>query len=97
LVKSLNNWYLYIKKAMAVIKLKQSDIENIVKKAVMREQYDTGGSFDILGEEEPMDQPDEPGNQPVKTLSMMAGEDGNYYVVDWSDSSNPKIVAKTNK
>lgn len=92
---------------MAVIKLKQSDIENIVKQTIINEQY-WGDGVEMyenpteemeypIEEEAPMDQPDEPGNQPVKTLSMMAGEDGNYYVVDWSDKSNPKIVAKTNK
>lgn len=82
---------------MSVIKLKQSDIEKIVKESIENEQYWTEEAMPSLEEEVPADQPEEPSNLPAKTLSMMAGDDGNYYVVDWSNPATPKILAKTNK
>ena len=82
---------------MGIIKLNQADIEAIVQKAVQFEQYETGGSFDILGEEQPEDQPVADMSTPEKALSLMGGDDGNYYVVDWQDPTNPKIVAQTHK
>jgi hypothetical protein len=82
---------------MAIIKLKQSDIENMVKQTIVNEQYWNEETEAPMEEEAPLDQPEEPGNQPAKTLSMMAGDDGNYYVVDWTNPDNPIVVAQTHK
>ena len=74
---------------MAVIKLKQSDLEKMVQKTIMNEE--------VWQEDSELPLDEEPVSGPAKTLTMMAGEDGNYYVVDWSNPNDPKIVAQTHK
>ena len=85
---------------MKVIKLKQSDVEEIVKQSVINENHWNEETDEIgeINEEDPL--ADDSGMEPqgpAKTLSMMAGDDGNYYVVDWSNPSDPKVVAQTHK
>ena len=71
---------------MAVIKLKQKDIENIVHKLV---------SEQMSGAETPISGGEDVDNQSPVELSMMMDQNGNYYAVDMRDPNNPKIVAQT--
>lgn len=72
---------------MAVIKLKQKDIEKIVEKLVNEQQMSAG--------ETPLDSTDDLDNQSPVELSMMMDKNGNYYVVDMKNPNNPRIVAQT--
>lgn len=71
---------------MAVIKLKQGDIERIVKTLVSEQMSDM---------ETPIDGSADVDNQPPLELSMMTDENGKFYAVDMRDPNNPKIVAQT--
>lgn len=71
---------------MAVIKLKQSDIENIVK-TIVSEQTSTNQ------EEVPVDDVQVTDNQSGVELNMMVDPNGKFYVVDMSNPENPRVVA----
>ena len=71
---------------MAVIKLKQGDIERIVKTLVSEQMSDM---------ETPVDNSADVENQPAVELSMMMDKNGKFYAVDMKDPNNPKIVAQT--
>jgi hypothetical protein len=70
---------------MAVIKLKQSDIENIVK-TIVSEQTSTD-------QEIPVDDVQVADNQSGVELNMMVDPNGKFYVVDMSNPENPRVVA----
>jgi hypothetical protein len=70
---------------MAVIKLKQSDIENIVK-TIVSEQISTD-------QEIPVDDVQVADNQSGVELNMMVDPNGKFYVVDMSNPENPRVVA----
>lgn len=63
-----------------IIKLKQSDIENIVKE-IVEENPDIN-----MDDEQPNDGP---------TLTLGQDADGNYYVFKNGLTGNPEIVAKS--
>lgn len=71
---------------MSTVKLKQTDIENIVK-TLVNEQ---------MGSEEeiPLDTVE---NQSVKELTLFQDAQGNLYALDESDPKSPKVVATTKK
>jgi hypothetical protein len=71
---------------MAVIKLKQRDIENIVKTLVNEQMGDA---------QTPLDGGEDVDNQPGIELTMMTDGQGNYFAVDLKDPNNPKVVAQT--
>ena len=71
---------------MSVIKLKQGDIENIVKN-IVSEQVE-------VSEELPTDTTE---NQSVKELTLFQDSEGNLYALDDSDPTSPKVVATTKK
>ena len=71
---------------MAVIKLKQRDIVNIVEKLVNEQ---------ISEIETPVADAPEADNQAPVELSMMMDKNGKFYAVDMRDPNNPKIVAQT--
>jgi hypothetical protein len=71
---------------MAVIKLKQKDIEKIVSTLVNEQMSDT---------ETPVDNAVDVDNQPGIELSMMMDQNGKFYAVDMKDPNNPRIVAQT--
>lgn len=71
---------------MAVIKLKQKDIVNIVEKLVNEQ---------MSGAETPVDDTSDVDNQPPVELSMMMDKNGKFYAVDMKDPNNPRIVAQT--
>lgn len=78
---------LFILKAdMSVIKLKQGDIERIVK-TIVQEQ------FPGEKEETPVDDVETPDNQSAVELTMMVDPNGKYYAVDMSNPQNPRVVA----
>jgi hypothetical protein len=71
---------------MAVIKLKQKDIEKIVSTLVNEQMSDT---------ETPVDNAVDVDNQPGIELSMMMDQNGKFYAVDMKDPNNPRVVAQT--
>ena len=71
---------------MAVIKLKQRDIEKIVKTLVNEQMSDM---------ETPVDNSADVDNQPPLELAMMTDQNGKYYAVDMRDPNNPKVLAQT--
>lgn len=71
---------------MAVIKLKQKDIEKIVSTLVNEQMSDT---------ETPVDNSVDVDNQPGIELSMMMDQNGKFYAVDMKDPNNPRVVAQT--
>lgn len=71
---------------MAVIKLKQKDIVNIVEKLV---------SEQMSNAETPLDNTGDTDNQAPVELSMMMDKNGKFYAVDMKDPNNPRIVAQT--
>ena len=71
---------------MSVIKLKQGDIERIVK-TIVSEQFPTEQ------EETPVDDVQAPDNQQGVELTMMVDPDGKFYAVDMSNPENPRILA----
>jgi hypothetical protein len=71
---------------MAVIKLKQKDIEKIVSTLVNEQMSDT---------ETPIDNAVDVDNQPGIELSMMMDQNGKFYAVDMKDPNNPRVVAQT--
>jgi hypothetical protein len=71
---------------MAVIKLKQGDIERIVK-TIVSEQ------FPGEKEEMPVDDVQASDNQSGIELTMMVDPNGKYYAVDMSNPANPRVVA----
>ena len=88
---------------MGVIKLKQSDIENIVKQMVseqlnpnkesiaheseMEEQGTLYDDFDTQIQPEELPEPIE--------LGMFTDDDGNYFVVDQRNPNKPRVIAST--
>lgn len=61
-----------------VVKLKLSDIENIVRKTIKESELE---DFDVQSDDEPTNEPD---NQEVSTrnVAIGKGEDGKIYVTD---------------
>lgn len=68
-----------------VIKLKQSDIEQIVTNIINEQQFD---DFDT------QIQPEELGDEGQVELMLGQDEEGNYYVMK-NDGGQPEIIAKT--
>jgi hypothetical protein len=71
---------------MAVIKLKQRDIEDIVKTLVNEQMGDA---------ENPLDGGEDVDNQPGVELTMMTDGNGNFFAVDLQNPNKPRIVAQT--
>ena len=74
---------------MAVVKLKQTDIEKIVK-TIVNEQYWTEEELPV---DDSSDDTDNQSGGPE--LTMMRDPNGKFYAVDMSNPKSPRIVAST--
>lgn len=73
-----------------VVKLKQSDVETLVKNIVEQMEFD---DFDT--KIQPEELPNDDFEDDALELTLGQDENGTYYVMKNGSSSNPEIVAKT--
>ena len=79
---------------MAVVKLKQKDIEEIVSNIVNEQYWNEETKPEGELEENPMEDSE---NQKVVELGLFKDDDGNLYVIDQNNPSQPRVVAATKK
>lgn len=77
-----------------VIKIKQSDIENIVREILEDERPEIDDFETNINPEELGDEPPSMEDIPKDDLTLGQDGEGNYYVFKNAHTSNPEIVAK---
>jgi hypothetical protein len=83
-----------------VVKLKQSDIERLVKNIIKEsngefDDFDTKIQPEELPQEPELDPEDMKDTGPTVKLTLGQDENGDYYIIKDGETDHPKIVAKT--